>query len=72
MSIVATSQLVIEQEIPLPLEPNQPSRYDYEYERNGVCNLFMFVEPLAGWRHVEVTTRRTKQDYAQAFEVFDG
>ncbi len=50
---------------PLPLEPGQPQRYDYQYERNGVCNLFMFSEPLAGWRHVEVTERRTKQDYAQ-------
>ena len=39
-------------------------RYDYEYERNGVSNLFMFSEPLAGWRHVEVTERRTKKDYA--------
>ena len=51
--------------MPLPIEPGQPPRYDYEYERNGVSNLFMFVEPLAGWRHVEVTDRRTKQDYAQ-------
>lgn len=40
-------------------------RYDYEYERNGTSNLFMFSEPLAGWRHVEVTDRRTMKDYAQ-------
>lgn len=60
-----SKQLVIEKQIPLPLEPGQPPRYDYEYERNGVCNLFIFVEPLALWRHVEVTERRTKQDYAQ-------
>ena len=60
-----SKQLVKETQVPLPLEPGQPVRYDHEYERNGVNNLFMFVEPLAGWRHVEVTERRTKQDYAQ-------
>ena len=47
------------------MEPGQPQRYDYQYERHAVCNLFMFSEPLAGWRHVEVTNRRTKIDYAQ-------
>ena len=60
-----SKQLVKETQVPLPIVPGQPPRYDYEYERNGVSNLFMFVEPLAGWRHVEVTERRTKQDYAQ-------
>ena len=60
-----SKQLVKETQVPLPIAPGQPPRFDYEYERNGVCNLFMFVEPLAGWRHVEVTARRTKQDYAQ-------
>ncbi len=60
-----SKQLVAHKQIPLPPEPGQAERYDYEYERNGVCNLFMFSEPLAGWRHVEVTLRRTKQDYAQ-------
>lgn len=60
-----SKQLVKEKQLPLPPEPGQPQRYDYEYERNGVCNLFMFSEPLAGWRHVAVTERRTKQDYAQ-------
>ncbi len=59
-----SKQLVKETRLPLPPEPGQPKRYDYEYERNGVCNLFMFSEPLAGWRHVAVTKRRTKQDYA--------
>src|SRR5215471_11496752 len=38
---------------------------DYEYERYGTANLFVLVEPLAGWRHVQVTARRTKQDYAE-------
>ena len=50
---------------PLPGKPGQPERYDYQYERNGVANLFMFFEPLAAWRHVEVTDRRTAIDYAQ-------
>lgn len=50
---------------PLPIEPGKPQRYDYQYERKGVCNLFMFSEPLIGWRHVAVTDRRTKIDYAQ-------
>jgi hypothetical protein len=59
-----SKQQVIEKQVPLPPEPGQPERYDYEYERNGVSNLFMLSEPLAGWRHVEVTDRRTKQDYA--------
>lgn len=61
----SNKQLVGEIVEPLPLEPGKPQRYDYQYERNGVCNLFMFSEPLVGWRHVEVTDRRTKQDYAQ-------
>ena len=61
----SNKQLVGETVEPLPMEPGQPQRYDYQYERNGVCNLFMFSEPLAGWRHVEVTNQRTKQDYAQ-------
>lgn len=61
----SSKQLVGETIEPLPIEPGQPQRYDYQYERHGVCNLFMFSEPLAGWRHVEVTDRRTKLDYAQ-------
>lgn len=60
-----SKQLVSEKQVPLPPQPGQPKRYDYEYQRNGVCNLFMISEPLAGWRHVAVTERRTKQDYAQ-------
>lgn len=48
------------------MKPGHPERYDYEYEREGVANLFMFVEPLMGKRHVKVTDRRTKIDWAQA------
>lgn len=58
-------QLVAETCLPLPLQPGKPIRYDYEYRRNGTCNLFMFFQPLAGWRHVEVTEQRTQQDFAQ-------
>lgn len=50
---------------PVPVEPGQPERLDYEYERKGTRNLFVMVEPLVGWRHVEVTAQRTMQDYAQ-------
>ena len=60
-----SKQLVSETRQPLPLEPGQPVRYDYEYEREGVANLFMFSEPLRGWRHVAVTERRTAINYAQ-------
>jgi hypothetical protein len=49
----------------LPLAPGKPMRQDYEYERNGVCNLFLAIEPLRGWRQVRVTDRRTAQDFAE-------
>jgi transposase len=51
---------------PLGLKPERAHRQDYEYKRNGTRNLFMFVEPQAGFRHVLVTKRRTKQDFAFA------
>jgi len=57
-------QLVLETRIPLPMKPGQPLRVDYEYERNGTANLFMLFAPLEGFRHVEVTDRRTAIDYA--------
>ncbi len=57
-------QLVEEVRQPMPAKPGQPERIDYEYKRNGTCNVFMTVEPQAGLRHVEVTERRTKQDFA--------
>jgi DDE superfamily endonuclease len=58
-------QLVGEIATPIPASPGEPERHDYEYVRNGTANLFMFVEPLRGWRHVNVTSRRTKIDFAQ-------
>jgi len=57
-------QLVKETRDIIPPEPGQLERYDYQYERNGVANLFMFFEPLTGWRHIEVTDQRTAIDYA--------
>lgn len=60
----ALKQLVQELRQPLPAQPGQPARYDYTYQRNGTRNLFVFSEPLRGWRHVKVTRRRTKEDFA--------
>lgn len=58
-------QMVAETRTPLPPKPGVPERYDYEYERRGVCNLFMFFEPKASWRHIDISKRRTAQDFAQ-------
>ena len=62
----ASKQLVGEFRDPLPMRPGDPLRIDSEYVRLGTCNLFMFCEPLRGWRHVRVTKRRTKVDWAHA------
>ena len=59
-----SKQLIIETRTPIPAKPGQPQRHDYEYERNGVANLFMLFAPLEGWRHVKVTDRHTAIDYA--------
>jgi DDE superfamily endonuclease len=61
-------QLVAETKIPLPARPGQVERYDYEYRRNGTCNLFLFMEPLRGWRHVALTAQRTKIDFAHQMQ----
>jgi hypothetical protein len=49
----------------IPARPGQPTRHDYEYVRGGVCNVFLAVEPLRGWRTVALTERRTRRDWAQ-------
>ena len=59
-----SKQLIEEVRQPLPARPGQVERFDYEYQRNGTRNLFMICEPLAGWRHVEVTEHRTMKDFA--------
>lgn len=61
-----TKQLVRETRLPLPAQPGSVLKYDFEYERNGTSNLFMFFEPLTAWRHVDVTERRTQVDWAHA------
>jgi hypothetical protein len=61
-----SKQLLDDVQEPLPMKPGHPERYDYVYEQEGVANLFMFVEPLMGKRHVKVTERRTKIDWAHA------
>ena len=60
-----SKQLVGETRVPLPPAPGQVERYDYEYERHGSANVFLFTEPLAGWRHVAVTERHTQVDWAE-------
>jgi len=57
-------QLISETRVPIPASPGQPSRYDYEYKRCGVCNIFMACEPLVGKRIVKITERKTKKDWA--------
>ena len=57
-------QLIEDKLVPMPMQPGQPKREDYEYKRNGVCTVFMAFEPLTGFRITEVRDRRTKQDYA--------
>lgn len=64
-----SKQLIRETRIPLPLRPGHPQKYDYEYQREGVCNLFLFFEPLRGWRVVDVRTQRTKQDWVEEMKT---
>lgn len=59
-----SKQLIGEVQSPVGIAPGQVAVYDYEYVRNGVANIFMMVEPLAGKRRVEVTAQRTRKDYA--------
>lgn len=53
----------------IPMQPGEIARQDYEYERNGVCNLFLAIEPLRGWRSVCVTDHRTKLDFAEQLKL---
>jgi hypothetical protein len=65
----SSKQLVAETRLPLPLAPGHPERFDTEYARNGTANLFLFVQPRGGWRHVTVTDRRTKDDFAHQMQA---
>jgi len=59
------TQLIKETRRKLAVEPGKPERVDYEYERNGTATNFMFTEPLAGWRKVNVRLRKTAVDWAE-------
>ena len=65
----ASKQLLSDARPPLPLATGQPTRQDSEYLRNGTASLFMVSAPLLGWRHVEVTDRRTCQDFARVLKA---
>jgi hypothetical protein len=58
-------QLLADTRAPQPMAPGRAARLDYEYRRQGTANLFVCFEPLAGWRHVDVTARRTNKDFAE-------
>ena len=62
----ASRQLTRDMRTALPMKPGRVKRIDYEYQRNGTANPFMFFAPLEGWRRVKVTDRRTAIDYAHA------
>jgi hypothetical protein len=62
-------QLIGETRIPLPMQPGQVRRYDYEYRRNGTAVNFMFTEPLASWRKVNVRGTKTMIDWAQEMKM---
>jgi hypothetical protein len=59
-----SKQMIVETRAAIPAAPGRKARHDYEYERNGVANLFMIFAPLEGWRHVKVTDRHAAVDYA--------
>ena len=59
-----STQLLADTRPPIPVQPEQPRRQDYEYRRAGTRNIFLTCEPLAGWRHVAITERRTMEDFA--------
>ena len=63
-----SKQLLSDVRQPLPVQAGQPERTDYEYQREGVADLFMFFEPLAAKRFVKVTDQRTRKDWAQAMK----
>ena len=61
-------QILSDKRKPIPAKPGEAKRVDYEYKREGVCDIFMFFEPLAGKRNTQVTDTRTRKDWAQAMK----
>jgi transposase len=62
-------QLLMDVREPLPMRPGDPERFDYEYKRGGVADLFMLFEPLAGKRHIEITDRRRRVEWAEVMRI---
>jgi len=62
-------QLLDEKRQPIPMKPGNPKLFDSQYIRNGTCSIFIFTEPLKGWRHVDVSERRTKKDWADQVRI---
>ena len=63
-----SKQLIVETRTPIPAKPGRAARHDYEYERNGVANLFMMFAPLEGWRRIKVTDRHAAADYGHVLK----
>jgi transposase len=62
-------QLLMDTREPLPIRPGNPERFDYEYKRGGVADLFMLFEPLAGKRHIEITDQRRRVEWAEVMRI---
>jgi len=62
-------QLLDERRKPIPMKPGDVKKIDNEYERNGTCSIFIFTEPLKGWRYTYASQRRTKKDWAEQVRV---
>ena len=67
-----STQLLADTRPPIPVQPGQPRRQDYEYRRGGTRNIFLTCEPLAGWRHVAITERRTEKSGCRGVEGMMG
>src|SRR5258706_13581259 len=65
-------QLLSDSRAALPMQAGQPARYDYEYVRQGMCNLFMVFEPVTGWRGTTVTPHRKQEDFAYLMSAVVG
>ena len=66
-----SQQLIEETRVPIAVKPGEPKKVDYEYRRNGVVDLFMIFEPLAGQRHVMITDSRKRTDFANCIEMIE-
>lgn len=62
-------QLLMDTREPIPTRPGEPERFDYEYQRGGVADLFMLFEPLAGKRHIQITDQRRRVEWAEVMRI---